>query len=396
MDLADYTAFGPFAPIYIETKKQLLKERNRALMSVLEALSCYANHVGICYPGSQALGDLAGYAPLTIDKQLGILLKRDFLRIHATFNARRNKYEMEFQISPFVLWIASDAIHTALNEWENALTYEKLEAFPDILRRFVTYNIQPEEPEPETRAREPEPETRARTNIIIHQQSASNNEVPNAIADEYQEADLPPQREAQNQRAKRNKPVRSTEPQRKAPNSESTPPHVPTPPPNKLALGGDMSPYHAALPDINRELLAQTVKALCDTTLPQARQLVVLTNDDILIKNALEHMQDRARKGLIKKSAYGMVRYFIESNAVAPFDTPTAKDTGLSLSSAESHKTIEFVVSTIQMGFDDASNIVDRYGSDVVKRALKQCVSTKKMAISDFVSTVKKLSEAKT
>jgi hypothetical protein len=116
---SNYTSFGSFVPLYVEPLQKLLKSRDRVNLNVLLAVALHADGTGLCYPGVDRLADIAGYAPETVKKALVRLFEQGHLRGHHSETAT-GRLSFDFQVSPYVMWIAPDRIERALTLWEAA------------------------------------------------------------------------------------------------------------------------------------------------------------------------------------------------------------------------------------------------------------------------------------
>lgn len=138
-----YTAYGSFAPLYIEPKQKLVSNNNgrdRVTFFTLEALAWHCDSIGMCWPGTKRLASLVGYAVASIEDALAKLFQMDYLRAHVTVSPGGRR-RITWQLSPYVIWIVPEHIETALTEWDAAtlrswnavMEIESKESQPDSL-----------------------------------------------------------------------------------------------------------------------------------------------------------------------------------------------------------------------------------------------------------------------
>ncbi len=140
----------------------------------------------------------------------------------------------------------------------------------------------------------------------------------------------------------------------------------------------DLSAYHLPLADIERERMAARIEAECGTTAPIAREMADSWGIGPL-EAALSEMKTLAAEGKIKKSKYGVVKWHLETHAVAETDIVRARRrelldsirSGCTLRDKNTGETAEVLSRTdhkIQIVYEDGqtyyittSDILDRY-----------------------------------
>jgi hypothetical protein len=125
-DADSYTAFGSYAPIYTEAKRHIFDcyplDVARKVYFVLDAVAQHAGHNGMLYRLSyRRLMKIAHVRHEGVQQALLILIyDLGWLREHRTTLPGRSKPIVDWQLSPFVLYIAAPHIESALSLWRQS------------------------------------------------------------------------------------------------------------------------------------------------------------------------------------------------------------------------------------------------------------------------------------
>ena len=142
--LADYKAFGSFSPIYIDARARIWEcypvQEARATLFVLDSLAMHAGPLGTMYRLSWRRIMRTSHMRFEhVQSALRrIIYDLDYLREHCVIMPTRGKDIVDWQLSPFAIWIAQPVIGDAMALWYSAKQ-------PNV----STVETQPEsEPEP--------------------------------------------------------------------------------------------------------------------------------------------------------------------------------------------------------------------------------------------------------
>ncbi len=125
-DPTTYTAFGSYAPVYTDAKRKLFEcfplDVARRVYFVLDALAQHAGPNGMLYRLSYRRLMKIAHCRYEAIQQALIIICYDmgWLREHRTTLPGRKQPIVDWQLSPFALYIASQHIEDALNLWRIA------------------------------------------------------------------------------------------------------------------------------------------------------------------------------------------------------------------------------------------------------------------------------------
>lgn len=294
----NYKAFGSFRPIYIEVERWLFQQRDWPLDRVFRTLVDHTDPRGCTYISPWGMSQFSGLALTTVAYKLRQLGDLGWLRVHVTDNPARHQQQIDWQVSPALIWISPDHIAAATDIWAKARPVDT----PEIWKGGVWGGKESQ--------KETFNQTQNYTENHHHHQNQSlqtaapENEGKDQAEQEY---DPPNQREAPTASgASRTEPA--------AQNGRSAAP----PPP-------DLDSCRAPLADHEAEAMAVTVSAELSTRIVQARQLV-LWFGILRVRNALTHLARDTANGWVPKSKFGLVRSWLlagiedDSAAADPLD----------------------------------------------------------------------------
>ena len=283
---------GSWVGLYHWAIEKLMRERMVAEKDVLEVLAMRANPIGFCWPGTGYIASLIGRMDATVEKSLKRLEQMDYIRICRTQNLIRNRIDIDFQVSPFVMFITPEKLPLAMQLWEQNRNVE------------ITNEIKESQPTPVTRIKNPEPVTSPITTTTNQQLSLNGKppvESPTPAAQNPQNAPIP---KTENSGTAAIPPA--AQPQ--SPNPSPVPPS-PSPPGEKLVC------FENPLDDELAELLAARMNAATRylMAVAVARGLVVKYGVT-KCEAALTHM---ALQTNVREPA-GYLRFKIERGEIDP------------------------------------------------------------------------------
>jgi len=229
---------GSWAGLYHWATEKLMLERMAAEKDVLQVLANRANPLGFCWPGTGYIAKMIGRMDATVENALRRLELMDFIRISQTQNLIRNRIDIDFQVSPFVLFIAPEKLPLAMELWEQNRNIN------------ITNEIKESQPTPGTRIKEPTPVSNPRTTTTTKQLSV-NGKSP----DESPTPDAPNPENAKSKTGGKDTSGNAAKPTAAAPQSPIPPtPRSANPPPPLVC-------YDAALADESAEMVAARMNA---------------------------------------------------------------------------------------------------------------------------------------
>lgn len=297
-------AQGTFAPLYIHVEMDLMARHERVLLDVLRGLVWHADPYGMCWPGPRRLADVTRRSEETIPGYIQQLVEMDFVRIHRRADPVRRKWQITYQISPFVMYIREEIEPQAKEIWETG---------SNVINEtdFVTKPVQPES-EPEQNQRKPESGNQNQNHH--HNQKKNKNSPSNAKASGG----------ARNN-GKRGKPKEQNQPQ----SGESRPKVIPEDQPGGewAAANGrenqkiDFTPFRTPLADAGDELLAGRIARRLSTREAQARQLVAAYGRST-VETALRWIDEELAKGYHVEKPFGLMKWWLKENVISAEDKP--------------------------------------------------------------------------
>lgn len=158
--LGDYKAFGSFSPIYIDAKVRIWEcypvPEARSTLFVLDSLAAHAGPLGTMFRLSWRRIMKTSHMRFEHVQAAvrRIIYDLDFLREHRIVMPTRGKDIVDWQLSPFVVWIAQPSINEAMRLWYSAKqpNVSTMETQPESEPDSGNQNQQPDsKPESQTR-----------------------------------------------------------------------------------------------------------------------------------------------------------------------------------------------------------------------------------------------------
>jgi hypothetical protein len=278
----------PYMALYSVAVRKLMAGRDRVAKDVLESLAMCANPIGLCYPGVGYIADEIGAADKTVLNALERLEQMGFIRVYKTVNVLRGRESIDYQISPYVLYISDAYIDRAFELWHtNIDNSESKESQPTPKNQNQNLTTG------RTNYREPTPPT--------------NSRLGTAVRDYYANSGAPTYRRGGY--AAGNPAPAGANPT--APRGATFPPPSSAPPPSAPRLVS----YDAPLPDEAAELVAARMNV--DTgyrlSVANARGLVVRYGA-ARCEAGLAHLENQTDV----KNPAALLRWYIEGGHVDP------------------------------------------------------------------------------
>lgn len=140
-DLAGYKSFGTFAPIYTDARRYLYRELSlrdaRPAHMVLIALAEHAGPLGTMFELSEnRLMDVSALSRDKVKQGMAIMISLGWLKQHQTYMPTRRKSQVDWQLCPYVLYIAPHVISETFELWKNAHPIESAHIFAHTESRY--------------------------------------------------------------------------------------------------------------------------------------------------------------------------------------------------------------------------------------------------------------------
>jgi hypothetical protein len=286
-----------------------MRQKRYKELLLLQVISGFCDPWGFCFPGINPLNHLMRCKEKSWRVWLAWLIEQGYIKQYETYNPRRRKLEIDYQVNPGVIYIREEMHDYCQNLWDGAERDYAVERIHHSL--FREKGKQPESlPESET---ESGPRERIQTQNQTAK-SASTEKKSAAISHinaakkqgiAQQQGEAPKQGKAQQQQGEAHDRT-----------NESAAPIV-----KNDAI--DMTPYHKPLPSPDLEDLATTIAYAVSTQISQAR-LAVATYSRDEINAALIHTSDRRDKGELAKPG-GYFFSVLKSRRFIPAPPPPPK-----------------------------------------------------------------------
>jgi hypothetical protein len=283
-------ALASWTGLYTPVVQDFMKAKRIKELMLLQAIAGFADPFGFAFPGGKALMSLMRCSKKTLTALMAFLVDGEYIKVYETYNPRRGKTDIDYQINPCVLYVREEIQPYCEALWNGAeRDFSAEKKYRENL--FSTKDSQPESESESV----PESVIRVR-NQSQHQQAALIK--PGPIA---------PRPVTTGQRDS------ATPQRRKAHDSENNPQAGGAAPGKR-----DLTPYRKPFATLDDEQLAQDIKLTCATQLTQARWAVA-TYDRAELRIALElTRQKRARGEVLKPGGYFFA--MLENGVILPAD----------------------------------------------------------------------------
>jgi hypothetical protein len=291
---------GGYAPLYSKKAQELLLSRDYFTALVFWVLGHHADDMGVCRPGVERISRLIGCSTDQVHGSLLCLEKRGYIRVHQTPNIARRAVDIDYQLSPDVIYVREELLERAWLLWKSTGSLSVMshtqyipEEQPDSLNQNQNQIFKPAQATSTTTTTKTTttPEEEKMVRVVAEETSE------NALVSEGKDKDAEMRRDHQ----------------REAPNmdkQEETPARRTT--------------FILPLADPAQEALASEVMKAAPTRLPQARQLVY-DFGETSIRRALEQLQREKARGAVK-NPFGLVKWWLKSNLVDHDDKNAVPD----------------------------------------------------------------------
>lgn len=282
MALASWT--GLYTPVVQDfMRAKLIKQ-----LMLLQVIAQHADPFGFAFPGPKALLYYMRCSKATLELLLTFLEEHNYIKIYKTYNPRRGKTDIDFQVNPRALYVREEIQAYCDALWNGA---ERDFSAEKEYRRNL-FSTKESQPESES---ESEPESVIRLiNQSQHHQAALRGagSRPVTTGQEQREAQQPQRRKAQD--------------------SKNTPQAGGAAPGAKR----DLTPYRKPFATLDDEQLAQEIKLAVSTQITQARYAVAtFPRAEVLI--ALKLTVQKRNRGEIAKAG-GYFFALLEGGGIVP------------------------------------------------------------------------------
>jgi hypothetical protein len=288
---------GGYAPIYSEKAEILLLGRDFRGFLVLYILGYHADPYGVCQAGLERIRAFSGGTRQSVAEALLRLQARDYVREHHTVNRLRHKTEIDYQISPGVIFVREECLEEAWQIWTSCTT-PQIEVQIEQSQNSDIFDNNQNQPEPE-----PAPKT------------SSKSAPPPDSHFESEEFISPTRAESQDRKSEEQKDGKDRTHQRAAPPAPQgaptkTPPRSARPPSSQRRK--DFS--KPLIPPM--EALAKQVAQVAPTHISQARQLVYTYRGEF-VEAGLVRLKAAIAKGGANKP-FGLIKTWLERDQIDP------------------------------------------------------------------------------
>jgi hypothetical protein len=282
-----YQSFGSFAPVYTSVAQRLMEDRDRIGVHVLYAIAQHADPKGVAFPGLQRLSKLTGYAESSCSTAINRLVDLGYLRLHRHVLRSRGTEVLDYQVSPYALWIRPELVDEALTLWDQA-----------IVMHIDTEYVQPAfEPDAVNQLQNQRQHNQLQNQHHHHQYSNGKNETAASGG---------------------KPPAQSNGHSANGRHSESTEPAANGRTPELRLL--PIEQFRRKLADPADEAYAVLCTQELRTRITQARQLVASVGRR-RVELALTYLRDEVRTGATIKSKAGIVKWWLANHIDDEYDT---------------------------------------------------------------------------
>lgn len=288
-------ALSSWNALYTHIEQKFMRKRQWKQLHLLKVFVQHADPFGLSYPGFDLIKDLTGIGTMAqLNEYMQWLVDGEYVKVWETYNQRRRTWDLDYQVSPFVMYIREELQGYAERIWITGVRDFGLEDEIVIKR-----NGQPSsEPESEPTS------VNQHQNHHHHPANIAAKQLTTIPGDDYETQPAPPK---QNRRKPTAGKARATE--KENPQAGGRPPV-----PDKI----DLRKYQSPLPQMSQEDLAQDLQLMFRMKISQARGLVANYGID-LIGTAAAAVQDAMNKGAVTNPP-GLLTYFLKRGAIGSED----------------------------------------------------------------------------
>lgn len=286
-------ALSSWNGLYNHIEQRFMLKRRYKLFFLLKAIAQHVDAFGLCYPGPKRLMKLSGLGTeKELNEGLQFLVDGEYIKIWETWNPRRKIYDIDYQVSPYVLYVREELQGYCEWIWQTGeRDFDKESAI--VIKR----NAQPDS---ESESKQPESNNQNQ-NHHHHPDSIASKTLMTRSASDYTNQPEGPQRK------KRKRPAGKTR------STEKETAHAGGPPPEKI----DLRKYQSPLPH-TQEDHAQDLVVMFRMRISQARGLVATYGPDLVARAAVA-VQDAMNKGHVNNPP-GLLTHFLKRGAISPED----------------------------------------------------------------------------
>jgi hypothetical protein len=255
-------ALSSWNALYTHIEQKFMLKRQWRQFHLLKVLCQHADCFGVSYPGPERITALTGIGTeKQINATLEWLVDGEYVRVHEEWNRRKRKWDREFQVSPFAMYIREELQGYAEKVWFSG---ERDFDFEEVVIK---------------RNGQPSPESESESSTDNHPQNQHHHPPKNAPKEQGQ-GPVPDYVNRQRRR-------RKTDADRPTENDA----HAGGPPPPAKV---DLRRYKSPLPG-NQEDRAQDLHTMLSLRIHQARALIANYPADVIevAKRATLHAMDK-------------------------------------------------------------------------------------------------------
>ena len=281
-------ALSSWNALYTHIEQKFMRRRQWRQLHLLKVFVQHADPFGLSYPGEDLIKDLTGLGTTAqINENLQFLVDGEYLKIWDTWNPRRRVYDLDYQVSPWKMYIREEYQSYCERIWN---TGERDYGLENAV--VMKLNGQP--------ASEPESEPTSvnqHQNQHHHPPNNASKKLTTGSANDYTN-------QAEGQQRKRRKPTAG-----KARATEKEPAHAGPPAPDKI----DLRKYRSPLPPAQEDR-AQDLTVVFHMKINQARALAA-NYDDELVATAAAAVLDAMNRGAVNNPA-GLLTYMVKKGGI--------------------------------------------------------------------------------
>lgn len=282
-------ALSSWNALYTHIEQKFMLKRQWRQLHLLKVFTQHADCFGLSYPGDDRIQELTGIGTIAqLNEHLQFLVDGEYLKVWETWNPRKRKWDRDFQVSPYAMYIREEYQGYCQMIWDTGERDFDLES-----AIVIKLNGQP--------ASESESESTSVTSVSNHHHHPANKAAKQLT--QFSAQDYENQAERPKQRRRKTGTARSIE--------KETPQAVP---PDKI----DLRKFQSPLPRPADEDYAQDVHLIVRMKISQARGLVATYGPDA-VALAARAVKDAMDKGIVTNPP-GLMTHLLKKGGISPQD----------------------------------------------------------------------------
>lgn len=265
-------ALASWTGLYTPVVQSLMRQKRIKELLLLQVIAQHADPFGFCWPGAKTLRGLMRCSQPTLEKLMDWLANENYIKVYQTYNPRRGKEEIDYQVNPRVLYVREEIQEYCDALWDG----EDRDFFFEKKIRGNLFSTKESQPESE---------------------SDSDSESANQSQDHHHHHNAAVKKQGKDGASLREIPQRKTTEQRDSATNQRTAQNSKDNP----QAGG---PARDPLPNVDDETLAREIVLTVGTQITQARAAIkTYPRPEVLIALELTR-QKRSRGELAKPGGY--------------------------------------------------------------------------------------------